>query len=95
MVSPKTYSDRDIEISERLAVVETKLQTVQTSIKDHRDESASRADDLHKLILDLGVKIENSKFKWSDLITKDTIKIVVYLIGSSAGVTGLVKALWD
>lgn len=93
-MAPKEYTNRDLEVAERLSAVETRLESVQVSMSDHRKESGDRLEELHDLILELGDKFEASKFNWSSLISRENIKICVYLLASITGTSALVRAIW-
>lgn len=71
-----------------------RLQEVREELQDHRDESTRKHDELRDMLTKLGAKIDERAFRWSALLNKDTVKLVLYAIASLAGGAGVAKAIF-
>lgn len=78
---------------ERLVRVELGLTVVQEDLREHRERSDERHEEMRALMSALGAKLDESKFRWSRLLTPDLVKVVLFVILSLAGVTGVASAL--
>ena len=95
MSTPDRYTDRDIEVAERLTRVESTLLQVSATLTDHQTTSERRASELAALITSLGQKIEESKFSWGKLVSNpNVVRALIYLVSTGA-LTGIAKVVYS
>lgn len=93
MAPPKEYTSHDIELVQRLTAVETTLQAVAQDVANHRSVSEKRSDELRDMLRALGTKVEAGQWRWPALLNRDVLKIVAYIVLSTAGLTAAAKAV--
>lgn len=80
---------------ERLVSVELQIAALGDSLREHRAEAKDDKRELREMIAQLGVKIDESKFKWSYLFSKENVKAILYIALTLTGAAGAAKALLE